>query len=611
MSSSPAGPERTRSAVVIWVLAALIAASARPWRSLDIRGIGLVLVHCADVIGALVLLTLCAALGTKVLVRLRTAFSSPGHIAFATAIGAGILATELLVIAALAGPRAWLIGLLLLANAISAGPELARLLWNCRVTSGGGDSYEKVSRAAMLALTVVTAIMITLAFPPPSDGDSLMYHLPVPLRWLQDGKLSTLSGNAHVGLVGLAHMLYLPLLAIGSVSGPAIVSVALAVLVGIATYGLTRRLLREDVATYATILLWGTPTILLVGASPRVDVTLSLFLILAHYAVLEAWLDGTREHLDLGAMLTGMALGVKFQAGAYAIALMPIVGIIGVERGNIRKAFASMTRFGLLCLVSAAPWLLKNLILFGAPFYPLFVPHRIEPWVASLLPAGTSSPALDPRVWQIQQSARSAFNLRDAFVHPGALSVGGEGAFYFLNPILVLLPLGLLWVRNPRLVALAGPPLLYVAIVIGVAPETNPRYLIPGLVGLTITCSYILLEATSRLPDAARRAIRALAVLVSLVPTAGSMVVWVGGTHPLLNLLGLRSGAQYLAGHVSPVVRSEAALIKGANPLLTSGDTVLMIYEVARAVSSGAVDRGYAVHQLARPIISLGIRTLS
>ena len=57
-------------------------------------------------IGALVLLTLCAALGTKVLVRLRTAFSSPGHIAFATAIGAGILATELLVIAALAGPRA-------------------------------------------------------------------------------------------------------------------------------------------------------------------------------------------------------------------------------------------------------------------------------------------------------------------------------------------------------------------------------------------------------------------------------------------------------------------------------------------------------------------------
>ena len=179
-------------------------------------------------------------------------------------------------------------------------------------------------------------------------------------------------------------------------------------------------------------------------------------------------------------MLMGMALGVKFQAGAYAIALMPIVGIIGVERGNIRKAFASMTRFGLLCFVSAAPWLLKNLILFGAPFYPLFVPHRIEPWLVSLLPAGTTSLALDPRVWHIQQSARTAFNLRDAFVHPGALSVGGEGAFYFLNPILVLLPLGVLWIRNPRLVALAGPALLYGAIVLAVSPETNTRYLIPG-----------------------------------------------------------------------------------------------------------------------------------
>jgi hypothetical protein len=70
-----------------------------------------------------------------------------------------------------------------------------------------------------------------------------------------------------------------------------------------------------------------------------------------------------------------------------------------------------------------------------------------------------------------------------------------------------------------------------------------------------------------------------LAVLVSLVPTAGTMFVWAGGTHPLSNLLGLRSGAQYLAGHVSPVVRSEAVLIKAVNPLLAAGDTVLMIYE--------------------------------
>src|SRR6476661_2793450 len=139
MSPSPAGPEGARPAVGIWVLAAVIAASASPWRSLETRGLRLLLVHCADVLGALVLLTLCAALGTKVLVRLRTAFSWPEHIAFATAIGAGILATELLATAMLAGPRAWLIGLLLLANAISVGPELASLLWNSRGTSGGGD----------------------------------------------------------------------------------------------------------------------------------------------------------------------------------------------------------------------------------------------------------------------------------------------------------------------------------------------------------------------------------------------------------------------------------------------------------------------------------------
>jgi hypothetical protein len=191
MSPSPAASEGARPAVGIWLLAAVLAASASPWRSLETRGVRLLLVHCADVLGALVLLSLCAALGIKVLARLRTAFLWPEHIAFATALGAGILATELLATAMLAGLRAWLIGLLLLANLISVGPELARLLWTCRGSSVGGDSHEKVSRAAILALSGVAVIMMSLALPPPSDGDSLMYHLLVPVRWLRDGKLST------------------------------------------------------------------------------------------------------------------------------------------------------------------------------------------------------------------------------------------------------------------------------------------------------------------------------------------------------------------------------------------------------------------------------------
>jgi dolichyl-phosphate-mannose-protein mannosyltransferase len=580
MPSLPTGANRARNAVCIWILAAALAAGAMPLRSLEARGPALVLVHCSDLIGALALLTLCAALGNTALDRLRIAFAWPEHLAFATAIGSGILASELLVVTALVGTRAWVIGLLLLANAILVGPAIAGFVDAVRLGSSNGvPAAERVSRTAKLALVGATVVMIVLAAPPPADWDSLMYHLLVPARWLQDGSVSTLSGNEHVGLVGLTHMLYVPLLATASTSGPGMVSALFAILVGVATYGLARRLFNEGAATYATVLLWGTPTIILVGATARVDVTLALFLLLAHFAVLVAWLDNSPGSLDLAALLTGMAVGVKYQAGAYAIALVPLLVLVNPGGGGARNRLAATMRFGLLSVLAAAPWLLKNQMLFGAPFYPLFVAHRVEPWLLPLLPAGTNSLNVDPRVWHIQESARTAFNIRDAFLNPGALGVGGETSFYFLNPLLALLPFGILSLRNIRLMALTAPALVYVVIILAVLPETNLRYLIPGIVALTITCSALAFDATERLPTAARRAIRILLALVCFIPTAGTVYIWVRGNHVLSNLVGLRSGAQYLATHASPVVRSQIGLIKAANPMLASGDTILMIYE--------------------------------
>ena len=99
-------------------------------------------------------------------------------------------------------------------------------------------------------------------------------------------------------------------------------------------------------------------------------------------------------------------------------------------------------------------------MLYEAPFYPFLAPHRIEPWLSALLPRGVTSVVLDPRVFEIQRAARSSFNLPDAFLHPGNLGVGGESAFYFINPLLLILPLALL-LRNVSVFSLAVPSLLY------------------------------------------------------------------------------------------------------------------------------------------------------
>jgi hypothetical protein len=546
-------------------------------RTLQARGVVLLAVHLADLLAAATLLWLCSALGQGALKRLRVAFPTGlDLLPFATALGAGLLATELLVACAVLGVRPWVIGLVLAFNAVVFGAELAESAAGLRRVLARRDQL----RIACAGLAAVTAVLLTLALAPPSDWDSLTYHVLAPSRWLHDGRMSTLDGNEHVAFVGLVHLLYLPLVAIKSLSGPAVLSAGLAIILGVAAVSLARRLFGAASAAYTGVLMWGTPTILLVASTPKVDVSLALFLLLAHDALLTAWRDRSQRHLDLAAILLGFALGVKYQAGAYALALSPLIlWIVVKQRGGLRPVLGTSFRFAGLALCGFSPWLVKNQILYGAPFYPFLAAHHTDPWLIPLLPNGTTSITLDPRVFRIQQTARAEFNLWDAFLNPGALSIGGETNFYFLNPVLVLAPLALLAVRSAAVVGLAAPSLLYILALLIVEPTSNPRYLIPGIVPLTIVCTAMMVAATDRLPRISRHAFRALVVLVCLIPTAGSMYLWISGNHAVPNLLGITSGEQYLATHASPVVRSHARVSAEANRLLAPGDTILMLFE--------------------------------
>jgi dolichyl-phosphate-mannose-protein mannosyltransferase len=566
-----------------WGAAAGLGAVVAPLRTLQARGSTLLLVHVADLLAVAVLLWLCSASGHGALKRLRVPFpTSLDLLPFATAMGAGLLATEILVASMVFGVRPWVIGLVLAFNAVVFGAELSesaatlgRLLAR-RDQSGAG----RVPRIACAGLGAAAALLLTLALAPPSDWDSLMYHVLAPSRWLHDGRMSTLGGNEHVAFVGLVHVLYLPLLAIRSLSGPAVLSASLALVLGLAAVSLARRLFGRPAAGYTGVLAWGTPTILLVASTPKVDVSLTLFLLLAHDALLTAWQDRSPRHLDLAAILLGLALATKYQAGAYVLALAPLLWMASwKQEGAIRPALGTLVRFGGLTFCALAPWMLKNQILYGAPLYPFLAPHRIEPWLIPFLPIGATSIALDPRVFHIQQTARAAFNLRDAFLNPGTLSVGGETGFYFLNPILLLVPLCLFAMRNFGAVALGGPSLLYILALLTVAPKANPRYLIPGIIPLTIVCTAMVIAATERFPRIPKRAVRALVALVCMVPTMGTMYLFSSGNHAVSNALGFISGDEYLATHVSPVVRSHARISAEANRLLEPTDTILMIFE--------------------------------
>ena len=119
-------------------------------------------------------------------------------------------------------------------------------------------------------------------------------------------------------------MLYLPLLALGSSAGPALLSAFIAVLLGLAVFAFTARFLGDRTASLSLALLWGTTTLLLVAITPRLDVTLAFYLFLAHYALMLALSSSSsRAPLYLSAVLLGAAIGIKYNALPYILGLAP------------------------------------------------------------------------------------------------------------------------------------------------------------------------------------------------------------------------------------------------------------------------------------------------
>jgi len=542
----------------------------------------LVLDHVYSTALVLVLLGICAGVGRRVFSLTGLVLDrSLDEMAFSTATGATLIAVSIL-LCGLVG-LLWLPVILavLIAWSLFARKEITGLPQLLARSAGQLRPVEASSTLpliGMAVLAIVAAVVIVQALAPPSDWDSLMYHLQVPRHFLQEGRVYLPHDNLHAAYVGLVHMLYVPLIALGSSTGPAVLNAFFALLLGLTVFSLAARFFGVTSASIALITLWATTGILMVAITPRIDVTLALFLILAQYALLIALLEPTRRSTFLlAAFLLGSAVGVKYSALAYSLALAPLVLWVAWEStDNLRETPKHLVLFASLFVVAAIPWLAKNIVLFGAPLYPFFAERILPPWLASLygtraIPAGVDLTAL-----RAVSGARMPFNLVDLFLAPGRLTVEQEGMHYHMNFLYVLLPLSVFFFRHKVFAWLLLPALTYLFIILVPFPATNLRYLIPAFAPLTVAVSYIAVRTSNRFfsASAASLLVGSMAVL-SLFPSAKAMRTWLLKSDVLGSLTGATSTQEYLATGYS----LHYQVLQAANNLVPADGKLLLFYE--------------------------------
>lgn len=430
-------------------------------------------------------LWLMTAAGDALLEWLRFEPSSQAErLAFAVGLGTGATGTALLALGSIGGFRP----LVLLALVVAAVVLLRRHL------VGVGRALRAVVKevAAELRarpegwLAVVTSgvllgATLVLAVAPVTDWDSLMYHLRIPAEFLARGRIYLPADNLHVTMTGLVHLLYLVPLAAHDASAAAVLSVGFACALGLAIYAFCARAFTARTGLFAVTAYWGMAMLLLVASTPRVDVQVTFYLFLATYLVCFEG-DWRTPELVLIGVLLGFALATKLSAGAYLVAVgLAVLALAGPGPWTRIRATAAVTAAATLV---ALPWLVRNVVLVGAPFYP-FLTHRVaEPWIQALAAPGRA-PRLSSSHFMWMWTLRPPFNLRDFFLHPGRLSIEGEARDYFASPMLVLLP-ALALRRRRELLVLTLPALAFLVAVVLAFPQLNLRYLLPGLVPLTV-----------------------------------------------------------------------------------------------------------------------------
>jgi len=351
-----------------------------------------------DVLLAMTLVAIAGGIG-RLIFREWLPFSSIENIALQVAVGLGILSFVVLV-AGLSGFigvwQAWLglgLGVLVFYKPISAWVIEWRSAFDDHQPLG---TVEKASRWLVIFLIIIAGIQ---ALAPPLKWDSLVYHLEIPQRYFEMGRIAHLGDNFFVGFPQLVEMIFTWAIALRAGTTATVLGWIVLVIAALGLGGFAERVVGKGVR-------WVAPAIFLSGASVSrglsygyVDLWVFFFgmatiILLDHYGRTKR-----KIWVRLSAVYAGFAFSTKYSAGM----LLPIgviyLFVVWIQSRRASNSVLSRTNtkekkmrsekdltgstswrllgetiliFVFVSLIIVSPWFIKNAALTGNPLYPFF-----------------------------------------------------------------------------------------------------------------------------------------------------------------------------------------------------------------------------------------------
>jgi hypothetical protein len=423
-------------------------------------------------------------------------------------------------------------------------------------------------------------LALTAALLPPTEWDSLVYHLVGPERYLQAHRLTFDFDNYYLFFPSFVEMLFTAGMALKGDVVPRLLHFGYLLLTLGALGSFAARFWERRLGLLAAALFLSIPTAVQIASWSYVDLALTFYCLAALYSLL-AWLYPQQAQsrssgwLILAGIFAGASLSIKYTGGVTLLILGAVLlWSLLRRRVTIRIALRGGLVVGGLALAVAAPWYVKNAIVAGNPIYPLV-------W------GGQEWNHIDTR-WLLGIGQK--MSLLDLLLVPWTLTVlGTQGTVAYdatFSPLfLVLLPLLLLVPRRARGLGelLLAAAIGYLVWIVSSAAAYGTfvlqgRLLLPIFAPLSLLCAYSL-DGMSTWDRPSFSLQRVLKIITGLTLVLGlfSQILLTISLNPWPYLVGYQSRDSYLENQIPQRLHQTFRYL---NENLASDDKVLLVWEL-------------------------------
>ncbi|MBM3948381.1 MAG: hypothetical protein FJ312_03910 [SAR202 cluster bacterium] len=280
----------------------------------------------------------------------------------------------------LSTPMAWtVLGILALLSIPTLRRQRPREWWVWVKERLGVFRVPGWRRWLLLSLAAVFAVSATLnlisVLAPPTEWDTLTYHLAEPSYFIRQGRMSFVPYREWPTPL-TAEMWNMVALLLGSDRLAQVFQWSMGLAAAGALYVLAAPRTSRSVGLLAAVVFYTSPHVLSLATSAKSDLAWMTFFFLTLHTLL-LWRErGDIRWLWLSAMLLGLTLATKFQGlfGVPAIGLL-LLFMQGEDWKRVPvRALGRVVVYGIVVGVVASPWWIRNWVGGGDPLWPYGYP---------------------------------------------------------------------------------------------------------------------------------------------------------------------------------------------------------------------------------------------